>query len=191
MDLASILNPMAPCFSKHRMGRTTLQSPPPSPRNEQVFSSMKPRSRFSLLEDSIICEGVANGLTWGQISGRLPHRKRATCFNRYRTLQGIRKSRKSSISSTSSAPSPSPSSSYSTSKLHIYRWYPSPPPTVADPYDPSSPCYHRDQRRSSVCSTLSACSLPSPASTFYQSSRRSSIASVSFFPSSPSFPYPH
>ncbi|KAI8098552.1 uncharacterized protein BX664DRAFT_243974, partial [Halteromyces radiatus] len=54
----------------------------------------KPRSRFSNLEDAIICDGVANGLTWGQISSQLPHRKRATCFNRYRTLQGIRKSRK-------------------------------------------------------------------------------------------------
>ncbi|ORZ01040.1 hypothetical protein BCR43DRAFT_423500, partial [Syncephalastrum racemosum] len=59
----------------------------------------KPRSRFSDLEDAIICQGVAKGLTWGQISSQLPHRKRATCFNRYRTLQGIRKSRKRSISS--------------------------------------------------------------------------------------------
>jgi hypothetical protein len=97
-----------------------LSSPPLSPQQEQAeyyhhsnkrnsTSSMsstsssgsgsscnngKPRSRFSNVEDAIICEGVARGLTWGQISGQLPHRKRATCFNRYRTLQGIRKSRK-------------------------------------------------------------------------------------------------
>ncbi|KAI8336148.1 hypothetical protein BC941DRAFT_326379, partial [Chlamydoabsidia padenii] len=61
-----------------------------------VSAHGKPRSRFSDLEDAIICEGVANGLTWGQISNQLPHRKRATCFNRYRTLQGVRKSRKRS-----------------------------------------------------------------------------------------------
>ncbi|KAI8366465.1 hypothetical protein EDC96DRAFT_544131 [Choanephora cucurbitarum] len=56
----------------------------------------KPRSRFSEYEDNVIRQGVAQRLTWGQISDLLPHRKRATCFNRYRTLQGIRKSRKSS-----------------------------------------------------------------------------------------------
>lgn len=60
----------------------------------------KPRNRFSEYEDAVICEGVAKGLTWGQISGKLPHRKRATCFNRYRTLQGIRKSRKRLASCT-------------------------------------------------------------------------------------------
>lgn len=54
----------------------------------------KPRSRFSEYEDNVIRQGVAQRLTWGQISDLLPHRKRATCFNRYRTLQGIRKSRK-------------------------------------------------------------------------------------------------
>lgn len=64
-------------------------------RTSNVATSYgKPRSRFSDIEDAIICEGVARGLTWGQISAQLPHRKRATCFNRYRTLQGIRKSRK-------------------------------------------------------------------------------------------------
>ncbi|CAO3685982.1 unnamed protein product [Rhizopus stolonifer] len=60
--------------------------------DEQVVG--KSRSRFSEYEDNIIREGVTHGLTWGQISELLPHRKRATCFNRYRTLQGIRKSRK-------------------------------------------------------------------------------------------------
>lgn len=54
----------------------------------------KPRNRFTEYEDAVICEGVAKGLTWGQISAQLPNRKRATCFNRYRTLQGIRKSRR-------------------------------------------------------------------------------------------------
>jgi hypothetical protein len=71
----------------------------------------KPRSRFSEYEDNIIRNGVAQRLTWGQISDLLPHRKRATCFNRYRTLQGIRKSRKQSESppmTVSSSPSLSP-----------------------------------------------------------------------------------
>ncbi|KAI9280431.1 hypothetical protein BY458DRAFT_500673 [Sporodiniella umbellata] len=73
-------------------------SPPPSPQSSEDQSALsKSRSRFSDAEDTIICEGVAKGLTWGQISRQLPHRKRATCFNRYRTLQGIRKSRKRSI----------------------------------------------------------------------------------------------
>ncbi|KAI9480610.1 MAG: hypothetical protein EXX96DRAFT_456085, partial [Benjaminiella poitrasii] len=93
-----------------------LSSPPLSPRQQKEYyycspnmktkrnnstsssssNSGKPRSRFSDVEDAIICDGVARGLTWGQISGQLPHRKRATCFNRYRTLQGIRKSRNNS-----------------------------------------------------------------------------------------------
>ncbi|KAI9256217.1 hypothetical protein BY458DRAFT_519699 [Sporodiniella umbellata] len=79
----------------------------------------KSRSRFSNAEDTIICEGVARGLTWGQISHQLPHRKRATCFNRYRTLQGIRKSRKPSVS-----------------------WLPSPPPTMTHPKLPSLVSYY-------------------------------------------------
>ena len=70
----------------------------------------KPRSRFSEYEDNVIRQGVAQRLTWGQISDLLPHRKRATCFNRYRTLQGIRKSRK-----LSEANSPEMSSSSSLS----------------------------------------------------------------------------
>ncbi|KAI9026558.1 hypothetical protein CLU79DRAFT_742308 [Phycomyces nitens] len=98
-----------------------LLSPPLSPKRSlhyfpypvQVIFNNKPRSRFSELEDSIICEGVANGLTWGQISNRLPHRKRATCFNRYRTLQGIRKSRKRSIYIEDTIQSPPTLSSYS------------------------------------------------------------------------------
>ncbi|GAN01215.1 hypothetical protein MAM1_0005c00647 [Mucor ambiguus] len=70
----------------------------------------KPRSRFSEYEDNIIRQGVAQRLTWGQISDLLPHRKRATCFNRYRTLQGIRKSRKLS---EANSPEMSSSSSFS------------------------------------------------------------------------------
>ncbi|KAI7898339.1 uncharacterized protein BX663DRAFT_480375 [Cokeromyces recurvatus] len=115
MKVADMLNPTA-------IGQLT--SPPLSPqqqqrkedhydrqpiiktkRNNSTSTSInnnggKPRSRFSDIEDSIICEGVARGLTWGQISSQLPHRKRATCFNRYRTLQGIRKSRNNSSTST-------------------------------------------------------------------------------------------
>ncbi|KAI7895998.1 uncharacterized protein EV154DRAFT_493138 [Mucor mucedo] len=115
-----------------------LSSPPLSPQHEQVDyyhnnnkrlstssassngsngsnNNGKPRSRFSNVEDAIICEGVARGLTWGQISGQLPHRKRATCFNRYRTLQGIRKSRKRSMPDMRSPPITPPNS-----------WLPSP-----------------------------------------------------------------
>ncbi|EIE83643.1 hypothetical protein G6F46_007535 [Rhizopus delemar] len=66
---------------------------------EQVVG--KSRSRFSEYEDNIIRDGVAQGFTWGQISELLPHRKRATCFNRYRTLQGVRKSRKLSTDAIS------------------------------------------------------------------------------------------
>lgn len=93
----------------------------------------KPRSRFSEYEDNIIRQGVAQRLTWGQISDLLPHRKRATCFNRYRTLQGIRKSRKQSESppmmstSLSSSPSLSPvTSCFSTSPTT-----PPPPPPAS------------------------------------------------------------
>jgi hypothetical protein len=75
----------------------------------------KPRSRFSEYEDNIIKNGVAQRLTWGQISDLLPHRKRATCFNRYRTLQGIRKSRKQSSASSDSTTSPVMTTSSSSS----------------------------------------------------------------------------
>ncbi|CAO3599829.1 unnamed protein product [Absidia cylindrospora] len=125
MNIADMLNPSA---------ATEMLSPPLSPK--QIYSSVplsssasssshpesvhgKPRSRFSDLEDAIICDGVAKGLTWGQISNQLPHRKRATCFNRYRTLQGIRKSRKRSLSSTlESRYSSSSSSSSNVTVLH-------------------------------------------------------------------------
>jgi hypothetical protein len=76
----------------------------------------KPRSRFSEYEDNIIRNGVAQRLTWGQISDLLPHRKRATCFNRYRTLQGVRKSRKQS---TSESGSPVMTCSLSTSSSSV------------------------------------------------------------------------
>ncbi|CAO3701922.1 unnamed protein product [Rhizopus stolonifer] len=89
MKIADMLNPTS---------IEQLVSPPPSPQSSFKQSMTgKSRSRFSDTEDTIICEGVAKGLTWGQISRQLPHRKRATCFNRYRTLQGIRKSRKRSV----------------------------------------------------------------------------------------------
>lgn len=115
-----------------------LSSPPLSPQQHQVeyyhsnkrlstsstssngSNNGKPRSRFSNVEDAIICEGVARGLTWGQISGQLPHRKRATCFNRYRTLQGIRKSRKRSMPDMRSPPITPPNTS---------AWLPSSPPS--------------------------------------------------------------
>ncbi|KAI7866554.1 hypothetical protein BDF14DRAFT_836145 [Spinellus fusiger] len=107
MNIADMLNPSYTvaddAYSSHQTC-FQLTSPPHSPISKPKERSLslssahmsgKARSRFSALEDSIICNGVANGLTWGQISRQLPHRKRATCFNRYRTLQGIRKSRKS------------------------------------------------------------------------------------------------
>ncbi|KAI9022848.1 hypothetical protein CLU79DRAFT_719068 [Phycomyces nitens] len=104
MNIADILNPSAVADdTPFKQTCFQLTSPPHSPahKKERALSisaanmNGKARSRFSDLEDTIICDGVANGLTWGQISRQLPHRKRATCFNRYRTLQGIRKSRKS------------------------------------------------------------------------------------------------
>lgn len=124
-----------------------LSSPPLSPQHQQVeyyhsnkrlstsstsssgSNNGKPRSRFSNVEDAIICEGVARGLTWGQISGQLPHRKRATCFNRYRTLQGIRKSRKRSMPDMRSPPITPPNS-----------WLPS--PSKESRHHPTSYHYH-------------------------------------------------
>lgn len=105
---------------------TQLSSPPLSPQETDCYakrnsiSNGKPRSRFSDEEDAIICEGVARGLTWGQISGQLPHRKRATCFNRYRTLQGIRKSRKRSMPSPPITPPSSWSPPQETHRHHPY-----------------------------------------------------------------------
>ncbi|KAI8079611.1 uncharacterized protein B0P05DRAFT_571529 [Gilbertella persicaria] len=127
MKIADMLNPVTV--------NRQLASPPLSPpeeddmyystkRNNSISNHGKPRSRFSDIEDAIICEGVARGLTWGQISGQLPHRKRATCFNRYRTLQGIRKSRKRSLPDMRSPPITPP---------HSNAWL------------PSSPNYHRKQ----------------------------------------------
>lgn len=63
---------------------------------------------------------MAKGLTWGQISRQLPHRKRATCFNRYRTLQGIRKSRSKRPShpkQPSLPPTPPPTSPSTTTDI--------------------------------------------------------------------------
>ncbi|CAO3598831.1 unnamed protein product [Absidia cylindrospora] len=230
MDLATILNPSTNKQHDHQHGyidssfhhpsHPALQSPPLSPKHHELLTStminnMKPRSRFSALEDAIICQGVANGLTWGQISGQLPHRKRATCFNRYRTLQGIRKSR----------PQPaimSPPSRYASSKYHhhhhlrhhpypYYRhsfdnhqrhhqhhhdhsqpstepWVPSSPPLVAPSLMTDS------SRRLSTCSSLSSSSpLPSPSIlhhdqwNLYCSSRRASNCSTSSSSSSSTF----
>ncbi|KAL0094957.1 Homeodomain-like DNA binding domain-containing transcription factor [Phycomyces blakesleeanus] len=118
MNIADMLNPP----QSESSSEVRLLSPPLSPKRllhyfshppVQVIFTNKPRSRFSEIEDSIICQGVANGLTWGQISNQLPHRKRATCFNRYRTLQGIRKSRKRSLYLDDTIPSPPTLSSYS------------------------------------------------------------------------------
>lgn len=129
------------CFSPVNGRRLT--SPPLSPigyERRLMHVHGKPRSRFSDVEDTIICEGVAKGLTWGQISRQLPHRKRATCFNRYRTLQGIRKSRKRSTGSILEqdeqpqqrpvTPPTSPDSSHSASSAASLSpsWYPCTPP---------------------------------------------------------------
>ncbi|KAF7732056.1 hypothetical protein EC973_007161 [Apophysomyces ossiformis] len=164
MNIADMLNPKVdsyhhrhqhqqqqqrqPALQHHRRH---LLSPPLSPKQQQQLSSSsssrgfypyprplhgKPRSRFSDLEDAIICEGVAKGMTWGQISSQLPHRKRATCFNRYRTLQGIRKSRKRSPDRLACHISPlSPSSPVSAhpaiSSSSSSPWLPTTPPPMS------------------------------------------------------------
>ncbi|OBZ91743.1 hypothetical protein A0J61_00221 [Choanephora cucurbitarum] len=133
MKIADMLNPITV--------NRQLSSPPlspeedeeayyPSKRSNSINNNGKPRSRFSDIEDAIICEGVARGLTWGQISGQLPHRKRATCFNRYRTLQGIRKSRKRSLPDMRSPPITPP---------HSSSWLPSSPSS----YHPHPSTHHR------------------------------------------------
>lgn len=147
----------------------TSSSPPmspsarPTPSRSSSFG--KARSRFSDIEDAIICEGVARGLTWGQISSQLPHRKRATCFNRYRTLQGIRKSRKKigkhSMTMNGSSLITPPSSrrasvvsccSSSTTQYDPYSSFPSPPLNII-PSSPWSPA--ASPPASSFCNHLS------------------------------------
>ncbi|KAI8142053.1 hypothetical protein BJV82DRAFT_670163 [Fennellomyces sp. T-0311] len=137
MNISDILNPQSinstSCFVPVE---TRLTSPPLSPKSPSEFSydprllqvHGKPRSRFSDIEDAIICDGVAKGLTWGQISRQLPHRKRATCFNRYRTLQGIRKSRKRPSESKQRPMTPPSPASCSTSSAASPPWFPSTPP---------------------------------------------------------------
>ncbi|KAI8082991.1 uncharacterized protein BX664DRAFT_388107 [Halteromyces radiatus] len=207
MDLATILNPtqkqeqsyqpidhqviyhQQPFYS-YQSNHQGLRSPPLSPRkirhnvhsSNTIIHHMKPRSRFSALEDAIICQGVANGLTWGQISGQLPHRKRATCFNRYRTLQGIRKSRPHSPLYDPAYHQPTPSSS---------SWLPSTPPSST-----CVPIMMKDNttssgfeigldRRYSSCSSVCTSPLPSPALLHqdywhsYDYSRRASSSTTS------------
>ncbi|KAF7720926.1 hypothetical protein EC973_005772 [Apophysomyces ossiformis] len=143
MKIADMLNPSTAPSTCHKA--LWLSSPPLSPKQEQEdkknnnnHNHGKPRSRFSDLEDAIICQGVAKGLTWGQISGQLPHRKRATCFNRYRTLQGIRKSRKcgtrSSALQVGPLSPPSPTDSL-------------PPPAFLPTTPPSSWDHHHHHHR--------------------------------------------
>lgn len=129
---------------------------------------MKPRSRFSALEDAIICQGVENGLTWGQISSQLPHRKRATCFNRYRTLQGVRKSRPHAMASpiyyhhhyTYDYHHHLPAPHWSLAPLT-----PSSTPMIMMDTPPMDSFRHHQQRRPSLCSSLSSPSpLASPSS---------------------------
>ncbi|CEP16135.1 hypothetical protein [Parasitella parasitica] len=126
----------------------------------------KPRSRFSEYEDNIIRQGVAQRLTWGQISDLLPHRKRATCFNRYRTLQGIRKSRKlpeagsPEMSSSSSVGPTSPGSCFSdpktppTSNYAQPNWFPS--PSGDGIYDQQKHSSHAKYAASSYASDISS-----------------------------------
>ncbi|KAG0174084.1 hypothetical protein DFQ30_005943 [Apophysomyces sp. BC1015] len=131
-----MLNPTNTTSTHHKP--SWLSSPPLSPKQDQEDKKNgKPRSRFSDLEDAIICQGVAKGLTWGQISGQLPHRKRATCFNRYRTLQGIRKSRKCGTRPLQGDP-PSPPSP--TDSLSPPSFLPTTPPSTWDHH-------HRPQHR--------------------------------------------
>ncbi|SAM04106.1 hypothetical protein [Absidia glauca] len=188
MDLATILNPtstkqqvqpiyLEPTYHHHHH-HSALQSPPLSPKrtyhvtkSSHVFnpiSNMKPRSRFSALEDAIICQGVANGLTWGQISSQLPHRKRATCFNRYRTLQGVRKSRPHAMTS------PIYYHHHYAYDYHHHlpapHWSPAPLTPTSTPMltmdtPPMDSARHHQQRRPSICSSLSSSSpLTSPSS---------------------------
>ncbi|CAO3599097.1 unnamed protein product [Absidia cylindrospora] len=173
MDLATILNPSSTkqqdhYHFQHKHHQSSLHSPPISPKRihnglipPSLIANMKPRSRFSALEDAIICQGVANGLTWGQISGQLPHRKRATCFNRYRTLQGVRKSRPQSALSPASLYYYHHHQPYDNSLQHYHysssssssstiQWLPSPPPSsspplMIDPISPSIDSYHQIQ----------------------------------------------
>jgi hypothetical protein len=51
------------------------------------------RRQFTPDEDLLIREGRAQGLTWCAIASLLPGRKRATCFNRFKTLIGQRRTR--------------------------------------------------------------------------------------------------
>ncbi|KAI8339628.1 hypothetical protein BC941DRAFT_468896 [Chlamydoabsidia padenii] len=172
----------------HQYYHPAMHSPPLSPKrihhgtpnitnpfSPTMISNMKPRSRFSALEDAIICQGVANGLTWGQISGQLPHRKRATCFNRYRTLQGIRKSRPHSMLSPSSYyHHQTYPYDYHHHHHHHHQSYqptshlsplPSPPRMMMDNMEANTSSQHqKEQRRPSVCSSLSPSPLASPSS---------------------------
>ncbi|KAI8973601.1 hypothetical protein BDF20DRAFT_883225 [Mycotypha africana] len=106
----------------------------------------KPRSRFSEYEDNIIRQGVAQRLTWGQISDLLPHRKRATCFNRYRTLQGIRKSRKLSSSNNNNNNNSNINNSHSpiplTSTLSTTSSEASSPEMTSSPTSPVPSCFN-------------------------------------------------
>ncbi|KAI9260828.1 hypothetical protein BY458DRAFT_459629 [Sporodiniella umbellata] len=109
MNVSSLLNPVTttPSSVTGRSFRTRSKSTPLLQRccsQSEEHNMGKSRSRFSEYEDNVIRDGVAQGLTWGQISELLPHRKRATCFNRYRTLKGVRKSRKSSTDTSASIP---------------------------------------------------------------------------------------
>lgn len=100
MNVSALLNPLT---TSTRNPRSRCVSTPLLHKHQsqvEEHSLGKSRSRFSEYEDNVIRDGVAQGLTWGQISELLPHRKRATCFNRFRTLQGIRKSRKQSAETT-------------------------------------------------------------------------------------------
>ncbi|CAO3685406.1 unnamed protein product [Umbelopsis ramanniana] len=114
-------------------------------------TSIKPRSRFSQLEDAVICEGVAKGLSWGEISAQLPHRKRATCFNRYYTLMGKRrphKRRASSVDSTatsSSPPSPplTPDAIIHNFETVVRKKTVHPPPSSSTSSDTPIQSYHR------------------------------------------------
>lgn len=171
-----------------------LDSTSPSP----LISNMKPRSRFSALEDAIICQGVANGLTWGQISSQLPHRKRATCFNRYRTLQGIRKSRPQSA--MESPPSRFMSRHHQQPHHHPYYHHQRQPSSQWIPSSPPGLVMDSSHRRLSTCSTLSTVSSSSSSSSpsllhhdpfLYRYSRRASTTSTSSFSSSSlsSLPY--
>ncbi|CAO3595352.1 unnamed protein product [Absidia cylindrospora] len=199
MNIADMLNPSAtadmlspPLSPEQNIYTSVPLSPSSSSSSHSELIHGKPRSRFSNLEDAIICDGVAKGLTWGQISSQLPHRKRATCFNRYRTLQGVRKSRRRSQESRHSS-----SSCNVTAKPISVQHSPITTPTVLTPVlSPSSSSPSSSSSASSWTPTSPPCDLFLSSYPVYSSNnddsliRKLSIPSISSKDTLPPIYYP-